>query len=92
MKVWGIFNISIKRVASFGKYKCIDEDGEDVPGLIIELQQAFSRIGVQLTDSEGEFRSTYDILQSLSEVYPRLDSVTQAYISERSSEYVQKCA
>ena len=82
----------IKRVASFGKYKCIDEDGEDVPGLIVELEQAFGRIGVQLRDSEGEFRSQYDIMNDLATVFPTLNSVTQAYISETSSEYVQKCA
>jgi len=70
----------------------VNEENEEIIGLVPELQKAFSNIGVQLTDTNGEFRSTYDILQDLSKVYPELDSVTQAYISETSSEYVQKCA
>ena len=61
----------------------LDDLGEamtkaDYEGLISSLTQA----KVALTDSNGDFRSTYDILKDLAEVWNELSSIDQAAISK----------
>ena len=70
----------------------VDEEGEKIVGFVPQLEQAFSKIGVTLQDSNGQIRNTYDILQDLANVYPTLDQNTKQYIGETCSPCVQKCA
>lgn len=61
----------------------ISEDGEEIPGLMSELEETFQRVaGVDITDVNGELRSTYNILGDLADVYPTLTSSQQQYLAE----------
>lgn len=45
---------------------------------ISRVETALKKVGVQLRDSNGEFRNSYTVLEELSAVYEHLDSVTQS--------------
>ena len=47
-------------------------------GTYEELVAALSRYNVQLRDSAGEFRSTYDIIADIAKVWNELNSMEQA--------------
>ena len=40
-----------------------------------KLEKMFNQVGMTLMDSNGELKSTYDILQELSKIYPTLNSL-----------------
>jgi len=46
-----------------------------------KLEKTFNGIGMTLMDSNGELKSTYDILQELSKIYPSLNSLQQANLN-----------
>ena len=50
-----------------------------------KLKQIYSDLNIEVTDSEGNLRSTYDILSDLSEVWDTLSSNEQQYIALTSS-------
>lgn len=64
------------------RLRAIDEDGEAIDGLMPELQQAFGSIGVAIEDSNGELRSTYDIIKDYAAVFPTLTSEQRQYFGE----------
>ncbi len=43
-----------------------------------ELVRGLTRQGVSLTDANGEFRSTYDIIKDIAEIWPTLSSMEQS--------------
>ena len=53
--------------------------------LVPTLAPAFDSIGMSILDQNNEMKSTYDILQELSAIYPTLTSQQQKYISEAMS-------
>lgn len=57
----------------------LDEDGEAVAGMTASMQKEFDRLGISLTDTDGQIKSTYDIFSELAEVFPRLDKNMQTY-------------
>lgn len=57
------------------------EDGEELDAKLAPLIKRLT--GVDLTDANGEFKSTYEVLSKIGEVYNQLDSMTQATISEK---------
>ena len=76
----------------------VSEDGEE---LNAAMEEGIKRItGVDLTDANGEFRSTYDILNDIGKVWDTLNSKEQAMLAEDIAgknrviiaPYVQKCA
>lgn len=76
----------------------VSEDGEE---LNAAMEEGIKRItGVDLTDANGEFRSTYDILKDIGKVWDTLNSKEQAMLAEDIAgknrviiaPYVQKCA
>ena len=50
-----------------------------------KLKAIYSELGISLTDSEGQLRSTYDILKDLADQWENLDSNTQQYIALTSA-------
>lgn len=60
----------------------MEEDGEKVDGLTAKLEVDFQNLGLTLYDAEGNLKSTYDILQDLSEIYPNLTTQQKAYYTE----------
>lgn len=55
-------------------------DGEEVSAALGEFVKDIT--GVDLTDTNGQFRSTYDILVDISKVWDTLDSFDQAQLLE----------
>lgn len=64
------------------RLRAVDEDGETIEGLSAELQNAFGSIGVAIEDSNGDLRSTYDILNDYAQVFPTLTSKQKQYFGE----------
>lgn len=64
------------------RLRAVDEDGEEIDGLSAELQDAFGTIGVTIQDTDGELRSTYDILSDYAKVLPTLTSEQKQYFGE----------
>lgn len=49
------------------------------------LTQIYNDLGISLYDTDGQLRSSYDILSDLSEQWDNLDTNTQNYIALTSS-------
>lgn len=60
----------------------MDEEGEEIIDLIPKLSYAFEDLGISITDSNGQIRNTYEILDELAEVYPTLTENQRAWIAE----------
>lgn len=67
------------------RLRAVDEDGQKIDGFSAKLGKAFDKIGVSIEDSNGNLRSTYDILSDYAKVYPQLTSEQQQYYAELSS-------
>ena len=63
------------------RMKKVKDGEEEMAELTPKLEAQFKRLGLTLLDSTGEFKSTYDILKDLSEIYPELNSLQQANIN-----------
>lgn len=76
----------------------MSQDGEELNASMGEFIKQIT--GVDLTDANGEFRSTYDILNDIGKVWDTLNSKQQAMLAEEIAgknrviiaPYVQKCA
>ena len=60
----------------------MDEDGNAVDGLTAKLQSAFEKIGVDIVDTNGQLRSTYEIMNDYAEVYDTLTGNQKQYYAE----------
>lgn len=61
----------------------IDEDGQAIDGLVPKLQKDFKDIAnIDIQDSDGNLRSTYDILADMAKVFPTLSTKQQQYLGE----------
>ena len=67
------------------RLRAIDEDGDEIDGLSAELSESFGKIGVAIEDSNGDLRSTYDILSDYAKIYPQLTSEQKQYYAELSA-------
>lgn len=65
----------------------MNEEGDKLdPEITSKLTDEFERLaGVKLTDTNGQIRDTYDILQDMAKVFPTLDKNTRMYLSELSA-------
>lgn len=67
------------------RLRAIDEDGDEINGLSAELSESFGKIGVAIEDSNGDLRSTYDILSDYAKIYSQLTSEQKQYYAELAS-------
>ena len=67
------------------RLRAIDEDGDEIDGLSAELSESFGKIGIAIEDSNGDLRSTYDILSDYAKIYPQLTSEQKQYYAELAS-------
>lgn len=67
------------------RLRAVDEDGETIDGLSAQLESSFAKIGVAIEDSNGDLRSTYDILADYAKVYPTLTSEQKQFYAELSA-------
>lgn len=65
-----------------GMTEAADGSTEAVDGLASKMQEDFSQIGVDITDANGQIRSTYDILTDVGAVWPSLTANQKAYYAE----------
>lgn len=49
------------------------------------LKQIYEELGIQLFDSEGQLRSSYEIFSDLAEIWDTLDTNTQNYIASQQA-------
>lgn len=67
------------------RLRAIDEDGDEIDGLSAELSESFGKIGIAIEDSNGDLRSTYDIMSDYAKIYPQLTSEQKQYYAELSA-------
>jgi TP901 family phage tail tape measure protein len=63
----------------------VGEEGEPIAELMPKLEEYFNKFGLTLIDTNGKFKSTYDILKDLAGVYENLsaqDEMAFAKLSE----------
>lgn len=75
----------------------IDESGQAIDGLAPKIAKEFKEIAnIDIEDSNGELRSTYEILSDMARVFPTLTSKQRQYLGELAAgnvaPCVQKCA
>lgn len=64
------------------RLRAVDEDGQAIEGLAPKLAAEFKDIGIDIEDSNGNLRSTYDILNDLAAVWDSLSSKQRQMIGE----------
>lgn len=60
----------------------VSEEGEELSASMGEFIKELT--GVDLTDANGEFRSTYEVLKEIGEVWDNLNSMEQAMLAEET--------
>lgn len=60
----------------------LDDEGEKSFELVSKLQDQFDKLSISLVDSNGQLRSSYDILYDLNGTWGNLDKNTRLYIAE----------
>ena len=60
----------------------VSEEGEDLTHLIPTMEDQFESIGLTLREDENTFKSTYDIIADLAEVWDDLEDMERADILE----------
>lgn len=64
------------------RLRAVDEDGQAIEGLAPKLAAEFKDIGIDIEDSNGNLRSTFDILNDLAAVWDTLSSKQRQMIGE----------
>lgn len=74
--------ISMRIRGMKGKLESLGEEFEDVLPVSKIQTQLLNRTGVNILDAENKFRSIYDILKDIAEIYDELDDPTRADVTE----------
>lgn len=59
----------------------MDDEGNQNLQLVASMEKDFNKLGITLYDTDGQMKSTFEILKNLAEVYPELDQNTKNYYS-----------
>lgn len=57
----------------------MDDEGTQNLELVASMEKDFNKLGITLYNTDGQMKSTFDILSALAEVYPSLDQNTKNY-------------
>ena len=57
----------------------MDDAGNQDLELVASMEKNFNKLGITLYDTDGQLKSTFEILSDLSQVYPELDQNTKNY-------------
>lgn len=60
----------------------LDEEGGSIENLIPKLSSQFNQLGITMLDTDGQIRSTFDILKDLSGVWDGLTTNQKTYLAE----------
>ena len=63
----------------------LDDEGNEVKDLVPKLNSEFKALGVELMDTNGEIKSTFDVTKDLAKVWPTLTDTQKTYIAELSA-------
>lgn len=59
----------------------LTDEGDENLELLPKMEDDFKKLGITLYGTDGQLKSTFDILKELAEVYPTLDANTKNYYS-----------
>lgn len=57
----------------------MDDEGTQNLELVASMEKDFNKLGITLYDTDGQLKSTFEILSDLSQVYPELNQNTKNY-------------
>lgn len=57
----------------------MDDEGTQNLELVASMEKDFNKLGITLYNTDGQMKSTFDILTDLASVYPNLDQNTKNY-------------
>lgn len=57
----------------------MDDEGTQNLELVASMEKDFNKLGITLYNTDGQMKSTFDILTDLASVYPSLDQNTRNY-------------
>lgn len=57
----------------------MDDVGNQNLELVASMEKDFNKLGITLYGTDGQLKSTFEILSDLSQVYPELDQNTKNY-------------
>ncbi len=60
----------------------MNDEGEESLEVQAQMEELFNKLGISVYDANGELKNTFDIMQTLSEVYPKLTNAEKAYVTE----------
>lgn len=60
----------------------MDDEGEKSFELVSKLDDQFGKLGISLIGTDGQLKSSFDILSELNTVWGKLDKNTRVYIAE----------
>lgn len=67
------------------RFNNVNEETGELEGSINKVESAFKSIGVAFTDSGGQIRDVFSILEDASEVWDTLDKNTKSYIATQAA-------
>lgn len=67
------------RLTDISSGKVLDSTGEDIS----KVEGALKRVGVELRDSQHEFRNMQDVLSDVGAVWKNLSETDQAFVAEQ---------
>lgn len=60
----------------------MNDEGEKDLELTAQMEELYNKLGVSVYDANGELKNTYELLKTLSEIYPNLTAAEKAYVTE----------
>ena len=60
----------------------MNDEGEEDLELVSKMAELYDKLGISVYNSEGELKNTFELLESLAEVYPTLTAAEKAYVTE----------
>ena len=58
------------------------DEGEESLELVAQMEALYRKLGITVYKSDGTMKNTYELLQSLSEIYQDLTAAEKAYVTE----------
>ena len=65
----------------------MDDNGEESLEVMSKMQKLFGKLGLTVYDTNGDIKSTYDLLKDLAGVFPNLTKAEKAYVTVKSIIY-----
>lgn len=60
----------------------MNDEGEEDLELVAKMEELYKKLGISVYNASGDLKNTFELLQSLAEVYPTLTAAEKAYVTE----------